>query len=236
LQVRHLLLMPLPYASLTFLTGAASPRGLPEDSGREAAFAGRSNAGKSSALNAVAGRRALARTSKSPGRTREINFFQFSTGQRFADLPGYGFAKAPAEAKARWAALVARYLRERRSLAGVVLLMDVRRPLTDLDLQMVRWCVDSGVALHAVLTKADKLGRSAAAAAARGVREELAPLGERATVQLLSATRGDGLDELRARLDAWLEAEAGDPGGGEGGPGCGVAGGPGRGVEGGPGQ
>jgi GTP-binding protein len=195
----------LPYESLAFLTGAASLRGLPEDDGREAAFAGRSNAGKSSALNAVAARRALARTSKTPGRTREINFFRFASGQRLADLPGYGFARAPADARQRWAALVEAYLQRRRSLVGVVLLMDVRRPLTDLDWQMVRWCDASRVPVHAVLTKADKLGRGAASAALRSVRESLASLAEPAGAQLLSATRGDGLDALRGRLDSWLD-------------------------------
>jgi GTP-binding protein len=209
----------LPYASLQFLTGAASPRGLPPDEGVEAAFAGRSNAGKSSALNAVAGRRALARTSKTPGRTQEINFFSLDEGRRLVDLPGYGFARAPEGAKRRWGRLVEAYLRERRSLAGLVLLMDVRRPLTELDLQMVRWCVESGVALHAVLTKADKLGRGAARGALAGVRKELAPLGERVSTQLFSATRGDGLELLRERLEAWLSgAAAGD--GPPGGPGA----------------
>jgi GTP-binding protein len=184
----------LPYASLQFLTGAASPRGLPPDEGVEAAFAGRSNAGKSSALNAVAGRRALARTSKTPGRTQEINFFSLDEGRRLVDLPGYGFARAPEGAKRRWGRLVE-------------------------DLQMVRWCVESGVALHAVLTKADKLGRGAARGALAGVRKELAPLGERVSTQLFSATRGDGLELLRERLEAWLSgAAAGD--GPPGGPGA----------------
>jgi GTP-binding protein len=207
----------LPYESLVFLTGAATVRGLPEDSGREAAFAGRSNAGKSSALNAVAGRRALARTSKTPGRTREINFFRFDSGQRLADLPGYGFARAPLDAQRRWAALVEAYLRRRRSLVGVVLLMDVRRPLTDLDWQMVRWCDASGVPVHAVLTKADKLGRGAASAALRSVCEALAPLDEPAGAQLFSATRGEGLATLRDRLDTWLQPVPGVPGGVSGG-------------------
>ena len=145
------------YSSLTFLTGAASVRHLPPDRGREAAFAGRSNAGKSSALNAVAGRRALARTSKTPGRTQQINFFQIDDDRRLADLPGYGFAKAPADAQRRWSKLVEAYLRQRSCLVGLVLLMDCRRPLTELDRQMVLWSLDCGVALHVVLTKSDSL-------------------------------------------------------------------------------
>lgn len=196
------------YNSLSFLTGAASMQGLPEDAGLEVAFAGRSNAGKSSALNTVAGRRALARTSKTPGRTQQINFFLLDERRRLADLPGYGFAKAPPEVQRRWSALVESYLRERRCLAGLVLLMDSRHPLTALDEQMVHWCVAAGVALHIVLTKSDKLGRGAASQALAQTRRALAPLGDAVGVQLFSATRGDGLDALRARIDAWLELPA----------------------------
>lgn len=196
------------YNSLSFLTGAASMQGLPDDAGLEVAFAGRSNAGKSSALNAVAGRRALARTSKTPGRTQQINFFVLDERRRLADLPGYGFAKVPPEVQRNWSALVESYLRQRRCLAGLVLLMDTRHPLTTLDEQMVHWCVGAGVALHIVLTKSDKLGRGASSQALAHTRRALAPLGEAVGVQLFSATRGDGLDALRARIDAWLELPA----------------------------
>ena len=196
------------YNSLSFLTGAASMQGLPEDAGLEVAFAGRSNAGKSSALNTVAGRRALARTSKTPGRTQQINFFVLDERRRLADLPGYGFAKAPLEVQRRWSALVESYLSQRRCLAGLVLLMDSRHPLTALDEQMVHWCVAAGVTLHIVLTKSDKLGRGAASQALAHTRRALAPLGDGVGVQLFSATRGDGLDALRARIDAWLELPA----------------------------
>ncbi len=197
--------MTNPYNSIRFLTGAGSARGLPPDEGLEVAFAGRSNAGKSSALNAVTGRRALARTSKTPGRTQQINVFVLATGQRLVDLPGYGFAKAPADVQRRWSRLVEWYLGHRRSLCGLVLLMDARRPLTDLDRQMVQWCVNAEVALHAVLTKADKLGRGAASRALADTSRALQPLGGLVQVQLFSATRGDGLQRLRARLDGWLE-------------------------------
>ena len=200
------------YHSLSFLTGAASMQGLPPDAGREVAFAGRSNAGKSSALNAVAGRRALARTSKTPGRTQQINFFLLDEQRRLADLPGYGFAKAPPEVQRRWSLLVESYLRERRCLAGLVLLMDARRPLTALDEQMVHWCVGAGVSLYVVLTKCDKLGRGAASQALAGARRALAPAGAAvAGVQLFSAPRGDGLEALRARIDAWLELPLAGP-------------------------
>jgi len=198
--------MSWPYPELRFLTGAASVRGLPPDEGREVAFAGRSNAGKSSALNALAGRRALARTSRTPGRTQQINFFRIDEQRRLADLPGYGFAKAPPEVQRRWGQLVERYLRERRSLTGLVLLMDARRPLTELDARMVRWCTDTGTPLHAVLTKADKLGRGAAARALAETRNALAVLAGAPRAQLLSATRGDGVEVLRRQVDAWLDA------------------------------
>lgn len=194
-----------PYTALTFTAGAAAPRQFPADQGREVAFAGRSNAGKSSALNAVAGRRALARISKTPGRTQQINFFELDPARRFADLPGYGFAKAPQDVKQRWAKLVETYLRQRECLVGLVLLTDSRRPLTDLDRQMVTWCVQTGAALRVVLTKVDKLRRGAAASALAGARRDLAGLGEQVSAQLFSATRGDGVEELRACLDGWLE-------------------------------
>jgi GTP-binding protein len=193
------------YSSLTFLTGAASLRGLPPDEGLEVAFAGRSNAGKSSALNAVAARRALARTSKTPGRTQQINFFELDETHRLADLPGYGFAKAPLEVKRRWSQLVESYLRRRSCLSGLILLMDSRRPLTDLDRQMVDWCLEADVRLHVVLTKSDKLRYGAAQQALHSTERELASLGERVSVQLFSAPKRDGLDALRARIDGWLE-------------------------------
>ena len=200
------------YSSLIFLTGAASMRGLPPDLGYEVAFAGRSNAGKSSALNAVAARRALARTSKTPGRTQQINFFELDEQRRLADLPGYGFAKAPAAVQRRWTVLVESYLQRRQCLSGLILLMDSRRPLTDLDRQMVAWCVRAGVNLHAVLTKVDKLGRGAAMRALSDAQRTLEPLGERVSVQLFSATKRDGLDELRSRIDAWLHIGEVGPG------------------------
>ena len=179
-------------------------RGLPPDEGMEVAFAGRSNAGKSSALNAVAARRALARTSKTPGRTQQINFFELDETRRLADLPGYGFAKAPLEVKRRWSQFVEAYLLKRDCLSGLILLMDSRRPLTDLDQQMVEWCVEAQVRLHVVLTKADKLKHGASQQALKDTERDLALLGDQVSVQLFSATKRTGLDELRARIDLWL--------------------------------
>ena len=191
------------FRNASFLLGAVDLRGMPADEGAEVAFAGRSNAGKSSAINALTGSRSLARTSKAPGRTREINFFALADGRRLVDLPGYGFARVPEAMKAAWGVLVSRYLAERRSLRGVVQLMDVRHPFTELDRQLLEWCRAAGLPVHVVLTKADKLGRGQAGSALAKARKEVA---ERpaVSVQLFSATRRDGLETLVARMLEWL--------------------------------
>ena len=193
------------YRQAQFLKGVARLSGLPVDSGREVAFAGRSNAGKSSVINALTGRAALARISKTPGRTQQINFFVLDDEQhRLVDLPGYGYAKVPLAVKRQWASLVEGYLNSRRSLQGVVLLMDARRPFTDADSQLLEWCVHAGLATHVLLNKADKLSRGAGARVLDDARKRLAPAGDEHRVQLFSATRKTGIDELGARLDAWL--------------------------------
>jgi GTP-binding protein len=193
------------YRQASFLKGVARLSALPADVGAEVAFAGRSNSGKSSVINALTGRAALARISKTPGRTQQLNFFVLDDDEhRLVDLPGYGYAKVPIAVKRRWAALVEGYLGSRRSLMGVVLLMDARRPFTDADSQLVDWCAHAGFATHVLLNKADKLSRGAAARTLADARKRLAPLGEENVVQLFSATRSAGLDELGARLDAWL--------------------------------
>ena len=193
------------YRQACFLKGVARLSALPADVGAEVAFAGRSNAGKSSVINALTGRAALARISKTPGRTQQLNFFVLDDDQhRLVDLPGYGYANVPIAVKRRWAALVEGYLGSRRSLMGVVLLMDARRPFTDVDSQLVDWCAHAGLATHVLLNKADKLSRGAAARTLADARKRLAPLGEENVVQLFSATRRTGIDELGARLDAWL--------------------------------
>ncbi len=170
------------------------------------AFAGRSNAGKSSALNALAGVRSLARTSKAPGRTREINFFAWDPERRLADLPGYGYARVPRETARRWAALLERYL-QRRCLAGLVLLMDARHPLTPLDRQLLDLAACRRLPVLLLLTKADKLGRGAALEALRRVRRELPAWGE-ATASwravLFSARTRLGVPEARQAVDVFL--------------------------------
>jgi GTP-binding protein len=200
--------MPLvsrnPYQQARFLLGTPDPRRAPPDTGAEVAFAGRSNAGKSSALNTITGQRALARISKAPGRTREINFFAVHGDRRLVDLPGYGYARVSRAIQQQWERHVARYLETRRSLVGVMLVMDVRHPLKPFDLQFLGWCRAADLPAHVLLTKADKLNRGPAAATLQAVGRRLSDLHPGCSVQLFSALKGDGADDARARLDEWL--------------------------------
>jgi GTP-binding protein len=189
-----------------FLRGAVRRSQYPRDEGAEVAFAGRSNAGKSSALNAITGLRSLARTSKTPGRTRELNFFVLDGDRRLVDLPGYGYARVSVLQRNQWAMNLARYLRERRSLAGLMLIMDVRRPFTDLDRQLLEWCEPAGFPVHALLTKADKLSRNQARSSLSKARSVADTLSSRIDLQLFSATEPMGLEEARSCLRRWLWA------------------------------
>ena len=197
--------MPNPFSPTQFLKSAARLDQAPPDQGRETAFAGRSNAGKSSALNLITGHKGLARTSKTPGRTQLINFFGITPEARLVDLPGYGYAKVPPEVKAQWERHLTAYLERRESLTGLVLLMDVRHPLTDFDQQMLTWCAQAELPVHVLLTKCDKLKRGAATNTLLGVRRELDKVHPAATAQLFSALDGTGLDEAREHLARWLE-------------------------------
>lgn len=197
--------MPNPFSPAQFLKSAARLDQAPPDAGREAAFAGRSNAGKSSALNLITGHKGLARTSKTPGRTQLINFFGITPEARLVDLPGYGYAKVPQEVKAQWERHLTAYLERRESLVGLILLMDVRHPLTDFDRQMLGWCAQGQLPVHALLTKSDKLKRGAAQNTLLAVKRELKKLHPDATAQLFSALDGTGLDAARETLAAWLE-------------------------------
>ena len=183
-----------------FLVSAAAPGQFPADIGREVAFAGRSNAGKSSAINAISQRHGLARTSKSPGRTRLVNFFELAPARRLIDLPGYGYASAPAVERRAWLPLVDA-LRERVSLAGLFVIVDARRGLTSGDEGLLEW-LQPEQRVHVLLSKADKLNRGEAAAALRAASQQLAG---RATAQLFSALRGTGVGEAQDTLAAWLE-------------------------------
>lgn len=199
------------YARAEFGGSVARLAQLPADDGREIAFAGRSNAGKSSALNAIMGRRGYARVSKTPGRTQLINLFELGDGRRLVDLPGYGFARVPERTRRNWERLLAAYLEARRSLAGVVMLVDARRGLTDLDWRLIELLTPTGAALHAVLTKADKLGRGEARRTLDLSRQALEDAGIEASLQLFSATRTQGLDDLHGLLDEWYAWTEEDP-------------------------
>jgi GTP-binding protein len=192
------------YITAEFLTSASKLNQCPADLGWEVAFAGRSNAGKSSAINTLTGNRKLARTSKTPGRTQLINFFSLSEEQRLVDLPGYGFAKVPLAVKRAWTRQLELYLQERRCLRGLILLMDIRRPLLEFDRMMLDWAVAAGMPVHILLTKADKLKKGPAKSTLLQVRSELADQADMVSVQLFSALKKTGIEQLSKVLNAWL--------------------------------
>jgi len=185
-----------------FTTSVHDPQKLPAPGAPEIAFAGRSNAGKSSAINTLAGRRRLAFVSKTPGRTQLINFFDLAGRAFLVDLPGYGYAGVPHEVRDHWKELVGTYIADRSSLAAVVVVMDVRHPLTELDLTLLQWLRDAGRRAHVLLTKADKLSRQAQQTTLARVRRELAEIFPGATVQLFSSLKRDGVDEAASALSA----------------------------------
>jgi GTP-binding protein len=197
-----------PLAQARFLLSAARFAQLPGDGLPEVAFVGRSNAGKSSALNVICQQKQLARVSKTPGRTQLINLFDVPLGEnvagRLVDLPGYGFAQVPLEVRRNWGKLVGGYVEQRANLRGLVVVMDIRHPLTDLDRQMLGWCTGRGLAGHVLLTKADKLGHGAAKGTLLKVRAELKAMDEELSVQNFSAQTPAGVDEARAVLFGWL--------------------------------
>jgi len=189
-----------------FETSAARLDQCPPDIGAEVAFAGRSNAGKSSAINALTAQTALARTSKTPGRTQLINFFRLNVeGLRLVDLPGYGYAKVPVAMKLHWQRHLDAYLQHRECLQGVVLVMDIRHPMKEFDEMMVHWCESTGVPLHVLLTKEDKLKRGPAKSTMLQIQKQLKErLGDKVSVQTFSALKKSGVDTLRQRINSWL--------------------------------
>ena len=199
--------MPL-FQKAVFLKTVANLNDMPFDSQREIAFAGRSNAGKSSAINTLANHSRLAFVSKTPGRTQHLNYFTLDEGKYFVDLPGYGFAKAPEEIRSQWEGLLAPYLRYREPLVGLVLIMDSRHPLTELDLQMLDWFAQTGKPIHILLSKADKLTRQEQAVAMRNVREAMAEIGDSCSLQLFSSLNKMGVAEAEIVLGGWLGMEA----------------------------
>ncbi|MGV6806800.1 MAG: ribosome biogenesis GTP-binding protein YihA/YsxC [bacterium] len=203
---------PISFTRASFLCSAPDRATCPPDSGAEVAFAGRSNAGKSSAINYLTNNRKLARTSKTPGRTQLINFFSLSENQRLVDLPGYGFAKVPKAMKREWDNNLSDYLQSRQSLRGLVLLMDIRHPLQAYDQQMIAWANASQLPIHLLLTKADKLKNGPASAALLNVKKSLAAeeLDQNVSVQRFSALKKQGIDQLKTVLCDWLSIETAD--------------------------
>lgn len=195
------------FRNAQFLSSAAQLSQCPEDSGLEVAFAGRSNAGKSSAINTLTDNKKLARTSKTPGRTRLLNFFGLANESRLVDLPGYGYAKVSAAMKRDWQKHLTDYLWKRESLQGLVLVMDIRHPLQAFDVNMLDWCSESQLPVHVLLTKSDKLKRGKAKESLFHVQKALEKYQTAMTVQQFSSLNGEGLDELINRLNKWLDAQ-----------------------------
>lgn len=196
------------YKRARFKISAASAKQFPTEDAIEIAFAGRSNAGKSSAINALADNKTLARTSKTPGRTQLINFFSLDDTRLLVDLPGYGFAKVPPRVKAEWIKLMESYLAARENLRGLVIIMDIRHPLSQFDWQMLEWCNHFNIPAHVLLTKADKLKKGPGQNSLLAVKKQLKAENIEASVQVFSALKRTGIDQLQHKLNQWLELEA----------------------------
>lgn len=195
------------FNTVKFLISAQTLQQCPADNGCEVAFAGRSNAGKSSAINTLTRNKGLARTSKTPGRTQLINHFEIEPDKRLVDLPGYGYAKVPKALKAKWDRNLAEYLQNRSSLSGLILLMDIRHPLQDYDQQMLNWAAQARLPVHILLTKADKLKRGPAMSSLLGVEKLLRDMDPGFTLlsaQIFSSLKKTGLPELEEKLTSWL--------------------------------
>ncbi len=192
--------MPISLNQARFIVAAHKPTQWLPDDGREIAFAGRSNSGKSSAINAITARKGLAITSKTPGRTQQIVFFEVSETIRLVDLPGYGYSKVPKQMRTHWSKVIEQYLETRQSLRALILMMDIRHPLKPLDRQLLGWCQQSSIKAHVLLTKADKLSKSKTAMTMSAVRKELAAQ-ENISIQAFSAHSQLGVSQARQRID-----------------------------------
>lgn len=188
-----------------FLMSAPSAAKMPPDEGVEIAFAGRSNTGKSSTINVLCGQRSLARTSRTPGRTQHLVVFDLGEGRRLVDLPGFGYAKVSKQTRAHWEQALPEYLETRRSLRGLVLVMDVRHPLKEAEQVLVRWCAAARVPLHVLLNKSDKLGRGPGRQAEHAVARHVAEAGAEAQAQLFSAQARTGVEDVLGVIAAWLD-------------------------------
>ncbi len=197
----------IPFNTAIYSISAATLEQCPPDTALEVAFVGRSNAGKSSAINKLTSQHKLARTSKTPGRTQLLNFFTLGDNRFLVDLPGFGYAKVPPAMKRKWQQQLERYLRLRKSLKGLVLLMDIRHPFKDSDETMLAWCLDARLPLHILLTKSDKLTHGAARGVLLQTRKQMADHADLVSLQLFSSVTGEGVDELRLKLSAWLNPE-----------------------------
>jgi len=197
------------FRQATFLTSAAKFNQCPPDAGYEVAFAGRSNAGKSSAINVICDHRGLAKTSKTPGRTQLLNFFALDEERRLVDLPGYGYAKVSVSIKKDWQGNLATYLEKRQCLKGLILMMDSRHPLKDFDVQMLEWAAHIELPVHVLLTKADKLKKGPASASYHKVKSALREMDGEFSVQLFSSLKKTGVAEAHHRLNQWLGREFG---------------------------
>lgn len=194
------------YRQAHYTLSATQLSELPPDGGIEVAFAGRSNAGKSSAINTLTDQKSLARISKTPGRTQMINFFAIDEGRALVDLPGYGYAKVPEKMKLRWQQTLGQYLETRQALRGLMLMMDIRHPLKTFDQQMILWANQANLPVHILLTKADKLKRGAAASALHQVYAQLKTLNLQASAQLFSSLNSQGKEEAITQLNSWFFA------------------------------
>ncbi|RKS85759.1 cell division checkpoint GTPase YihA [Orbus hercynius] len=200
-------IVSLNYAKTHFVLSAPDINHLPVDGGVEIAFAGRSNAGKSSALNTLTNQKSLARTSKTPGRTQLINLFEVEPNCRLVDLPGYGYAQVPEQVKRKWQQSLGEYLQKRESLKGLVVLMDIRHPLKDLDQQMIDWAVQSNLPVMLLLTKSDKLASGAQKQQLNMVKEAILPFQGDITVATFSSLKRTGLEQLKQKLDEWFSQQ-----------------------------
>lgn len=192
------------YRQAHYTISATQLAELPADTGVEVAFAGRSNAGKSSAINTITDQKSLARISKTPGRTQMINFFALDDERALVDLPGYGYAKVPEKMKVRWQQTLGKYLETRQALKGLMLMMDIRHPLKEFDVQMIKWANNAKLPVHILLTKADKLKHGAAMASLHSVESQLSKLNLTAGAQLFSSLKKTGKEQAIAQLDSWF--------------------------------
>ncbi len=194
------------FKSAKFITAYSASSNPPEDRFIEVAFAGRSNAGKSSSLNALTGQKKLARTSSKPGRTQQINFFGIDAKKFLVDLPGYGYAAVSKTLKQEWQGLMEGFLRSRQSLRGVVIIMDIRHPLKESDIQMIEWCDERNLKMHLVLTKADKLKKNKINQTLASVKSEVKDIKTEVSVQAFSSETKLGIQELKAKISQWMLA------------------------------